>query len=48
MVNEGEEYAEKDKLRRALVDARNEADAQIYSAESSIREYKDKVSRCSS
>ena len=43
MVNEGEEFAEKDKLRRALIDARNEADAQIYSAENSIKEYKEKV-----
>ena len=40
MVNEGEQFAEKDKERRALVDVRNEADAQLYSTQNSVKEYK--------
>jgi len=43
MVNEAETYAEKDKERKAAIDARNDADALIYSTEKSVSEYKDKL-----
>ena len=43
MVREAEEFAEKDKSRKAAIDAKNEADTVIYSAERSVNEYKDKV-----
>jgi molecular chaperone DnaK len=38
MVREAEAHAEEDKRRRELVDARNQADAAIYSAEKALRE----------
>jgi len=43
MVKEAEEFAEKDQARKAAIDAKNEADAAIYSSEKSVNEYKDKV-----
>lgn len=43
MVREAEANAEKDKTRKASIEAKNEAETQIYSAESSLREYKDKL-----
>lgn len=43
MVREAEANAEKDKSRKAGIEAKNEAETQIYSAESSVREYKDKL-----
>ena len=38
-----EEFAEKDKSRKAAIDAKNEADTAIYSSERSVNEYRDKV-----
>ena len=43
MVNEAKEHEADDKLRRELIDAKNELDSLIYSAEKSIREYGDKL-----
>jgi molecular chaperone DnaK len=43
MVNDAESYAEQDKERKAAIDARNDADALIYSTEKSVSEYKDKL-----
>ena len=44
MVKEAEASAEDDKKRRALVEARNQADALIFSTQKSLKEYGDKVS----
>ena len=43
MVRDAESYAEKDKERKAAVEAKNEAETAIYSAEKSLADYKDKV-----
>ncbi|MCC5989784.1 MAG: molecular chaperone DnaK [Pararhodobacter sp.] len=43
MVKEAEANAEADKKRRALVEARNQAESLIHSTEKSLEEYKDKV-----
>jgi molecular chaperone DnaK len=43
MVQESESHAAEDKKRRELVDARNEADALIYSAEKALKGNGDKV-----
>jgi len=43
MVKEAEAHAEEDKKRRALIEARNNADALIYSTEKSLKEHGDKV-----
>ncbi|MCF8110214.1 MAG: molecular chaperone DnaK [Desulfobacteraceae bacterium] len=43
LVGEAEQHAEEDKKRRELVEARNNADALIYSTEKSLRELGDKV-----
>lgn len=43
MVKEAEQYAEEDKRRKELADARNEADSLIYSTEKTLRELGDKV-----
>jgi len=43
MVNDAESYAEQDKERKAAIDARNDADALIYSTEKSVSEYKEKL-----
>lgn len=43
MVKDAQSHAEEDKKRRALVDAKNHADALIHSAEKSIKEHGDKV-----
>ncbi len=43
MVKEAEAHAEEDKKRRALIEARNNADALIYSTEKSLAEHGDKV-----
>ena len=43
MVRDAESYAEKDKERKAAVEAKNEAETSIYSAEKSLADYKDKV-----
>ena len=44
MVKEAEEHAEEDKKLRALVEARNNADACIHQAEKDLAEHGDKVS----
>jgi len=43
MVKDAQAHAEDDKKRRALVDAKNHADALIHSAEKSLKEHGDKV-----
>ena len=43
MVKDAELYAQKDKEKKNLIDARNEADSTIYSTEKSLNEYKDKL-----
>jgi len=44
MMKEAEEHAEEDKRKRALIDARNEADHLIYTTEKLLREQGDKIS----
>ena len=43
MVREAETHAEEDKSRRALVEARNQADSLIHATEKNIGEYGDQV-----
>ena len=43
MVREAETFASKDKERKALIEAKNEADTLIYSAEKSLAEHKARV-----
>lgn len=43
MVKEAEANAESDKKRRALVEARNQAESLVHSSEKSLKEYGDKV-----
>ncbi|MBV8918785.1 molecular chaperone DnaK [Bradyrhizobium sp.] len=43
MVREAEAHAEEDKRRRALVDARNQADATIYTAEKALKDAEGRV-----
>ena len=44
MVKEAQSHADEDKKRKALVEARNQADALIHSTEKSLGEFGDKVS----
>jgi molecular chaperone DnaK len=44
MVKEAEANAESDKKRRALVEARNQAESLVHSSEKSLKDYGDKVS----
>jgi len=44
MVKDAESNAEADKKRRALVEARNQAEALVHSSEKSLKDYGDKVS----
>lgn len=44
MVKDAEANAEADKLRKELVEAKNQAEALIHSAEKNVEEHKDKVS----
>ncbi|HEV2502669.1 MAG TPA: molecular chaperone DnaK [Mesorhizobium sp.] len=44
MVKDAEANAEADKQRRALVEARNQAEALVHSADKSLKDYGDKVS----
>ena len=44
MVKDAEANAEGDKKRRALVEARNQAESLVHSSEKSLKEYGDKVS----
>jgi len=43
MLQDAEEHAEEDKVRKEEVDAQNEADALIFRAEKSLKEYQDKI-----
>ncbi|XP_002978304.2 heat shock 70 kDa protein, mitochondrial [Selaginella moellendorffii] len=43
MVKEAEIYSQKDKERKELIDAKNDADSAIYSTEKSLNEHKDKL-----
>lgn len=43
MINEAKQYEEEDKKRRELVEAKNEADQMIYTADKTIRDLGDKV-----
>lgn len=43
MVKQAEEHAEEDKRRRALIEAKNEADSLTYATEKQLSEHKDKV-----
>jgi molecular chaperone DnaK len=44
MVSEAESFAEADKAKKAMTEARNEADSAVYSSEKSFNEHKDKLS----
>jgi len=44
MVKDAEEHAEEDKKKKELVEAKNNADALVYSTEKSLKEYGDKIS----
>jgi molecular chaperone DnaK len=44
MVKDAEQYAEKDKDRKDLAEARNHADQMVYATEKMLREYSEKVS----
>ena len=44
-IKEAEKYAEQDKKMKELVEAKNEADAVIYTTEKALRDYGDKVSQ---
>ena len=43
MVRDAESHAAKDKERKAAIEAKNEAETVMYSAEKSLAEYKDKA-----
>jgi molecular chaperone DnaK len=43
MVQDDQEYAEADKEKKELVEARNHADGLVYSTEKSLEEHKDKI-----
>ncbi len=45
MVRDAETHAEEDKKRRAVVDARVEAERQVHSAEKALADYGSKVSQ---
>src|SRR5271166_414255 len=45
MVKDAEVHAAEDKQRRALVDARNQGEALVHSAEKSLKEFGDKVAQ---
>lgn len=45
MVREAEAHAEKDKERKELIEAKNEADTLVYSTEKSLQEHKAKLSQ---
>ena len=44
MVKDAEAYADKDKARKDLAEARNQADHVIYATEKALKEYADKIS----
>lgn len=44
MVQEAESFASADKEKKAVIEARNDADSVLYSSEKTLAEYKDKLS----
>lgn len=44
MIKEAEQYAEQDRRKKELAEARNQADAVIYTAEKSLREFGTRIS----
>jgi molecular chaperone DnaK len=44
-IKEAEKYAEEDKKRRKAVETKNQAETLVYSAEKTLKEYGDKVSK---
>jgi len=44
LVKEADAHAEEDKKKKELIEARNQADAMIYSVEKNIKEFGDKIS----
>merc|ERR1712196_260571 len=44
MVNEAESFAEEDKKKKEMTEAKNEADSALYASEKSFNEHKDKLS----
>jgi len=45
MVKDAEKYAEEDKRRKGLIDAKNSADGIIFNTENSLKEHKDKLTQ---
>lgn len=43
MIKNAEEMKEKDRIKRELVDAKNDADTALHTTEKSLEEYKDKL-----
>jgi len=43
MVKEAEKHAEKDKKRKEIIEAKNETDSLIYTTESTLNQFKDKI-----
>merc|ERR1712028_226967 len=43
MVTDAEAFAQADKAKKAMTEARNEADSAVYSSEKSFQEHKDKI-----
>ena len=43
LVKDAEAHAEEDKRRKELIEARNHADAMVYSVEKNIKEFGDKI-----
>merc|ERR1712194_239359 len=43
MVNDAEAFAQADKAKKAMTEARNEADSAVYSSEKSFQEHKEKI-----
>jgi molecular chaperone DnaK len=43
LVREAEQHAEEDKLRKELIEARNQADSLVYGVEKNVKEFGDKV-----
>jgi len=43
MVSNAEQFAEEDKKRRAVIDAKNQADSMVYQTEKQLQEFGDKV-----
>ncbi|HOG18369.1 MAG TPA: molecular chaperone DnaK [Syntrophales bacterium] len=46
LVKEAELHAEDDKKKRELIEARNQADALVYSVEKNVKEFGDKIDSC--